>query len=72
MQLLSSFGGGQTVPVNVFCTCRFCSLKRNAGCEHPGRHYMGCGVALLGWVGEQQEETWLLLALEQELLWDPG
>lgn len=24
------------VPVNVFFTCRLCSLKQNAGCEYPG------------------------------------
>lgn len=66
MQLLSSFGGGQMVPVNVFFACRLCSLKQNAGCEHPGWLYSnpGGGEALPGWVPARQEETWLLLASE--------
>lgn len=36
MQILSSFGGEQMVPVSVFFTCRFCCLRQNTGCGYQG------------------------------------
>lgn len=73
MQLLSSFGGEQMVPVSVFFTSDFVPLGKMLA-ANPQVGFAptpGC-MALAEWVRAGQERSWLTLTSESRRVWGAG